>query len=118
VVCKLDNLPELRSGANSRRAERLVTRTAEALRAHLREFDVLARSAEDEFAALLPAPGPAPEDRVTALARAVAEEIAADEELAGGPRASLTFGYAVHPADGVEREALFQRARKVRIRMV
>ena len=118
VICKLDNLPELRSGANSRRAERLVTRTAEALRAHLREFDVLARSAEDEFAALLPAPGPAPEDRVTALARAVAEEIAADEELAGGPRASLTFGYAVHPADGVEREALFQRARKVRIRMV
>jgi len=118
VICKLDNLPELRSGADNRRAERLVTRTAEALRAHLREFDVLARSAEDEFAALLPAPGPSPEDRVTALARAVAEEIAADEELAGGPRASLAFGYAVHPADGADREALFQRARKPRIRMV
>ncbi len=118
VTCKLDNLPELRGAGDGRRAELLVTRTAEALRVHLREFDVLARSADDEFAALLPDPGPAPEDRVTALARAVAEEIAKDEALAGGPRASLAFGYAVHPADGAEGEALLSRARKPRIRMV
>ena len=67
---------------------------------------MLARTGEDEFVALLPDPGPAPEDRVTALARAVAEEIAKDESLAGGTRASLAFGYAVHPADGADREAL------------
>jgi GGDEF domain-containing protein len=118
VSCKLDNLHELRSGADARRAELLVTRSAETLRAHLRGFDVLARTAEDEFVALLPDPGPAPEDRITALARAVAEEIAKDESLAGGTRASLAFGYAVHPADGADREALLARARRPRIRMV
>jgi len=118
VSCKLDNLHELRSGADARRAELLVTRSAETLRAHLRGFDVLARTGEDEFVALLPDPGLAPEDRVTALARAVAEEIAKDESLAGGTRASLAFGYAVHPADGADREALLARARRPRIRMV
>ena len=117
VTCKLDNLPELRQG-DQRRAELLVARAADALRTHLREFDVLARTGEDEFAALLPDPGPSPEERVTALARAVAEEIAKDEALAGGPRANLAFGYAVHPAEGSDRDALLARARKPRIRMV
>jgi GAF domain-containing protein len=117
VTCKLDNLPELRQG-DQRRAELLVARAADALRTHLREFDVLARTGEDEFAALLPDPGPSPEERVTALARAVAEEIAKDEALAGGPRANLAFGYAVHPAEGGDRDALLARARKPRIRMV
>jgi GAF domain-containing protein len=117
VSCKLDNLPELRR-ADPRRAELLVARAAEALRIHLREFDVLARGGEDEFQALLPEPGAAPEDRVTTLARAVAEEIAQEEALAGSPRASLAFGYAVPPADGTERDALLERARKPRIRMV
>ena len=117
VTCKLDNLPELRRG-DQRRADLLVARAAEALRTHLREFDVLARTGEDEFSALLPDPGSSPEERVTALARAVAEEIAKDEALAGGPRASLAFGYAVHPAEGADRDALLARARKPRIRMV
>jgi GGDEF domain-containing protein len=79
---------------------------------------VLARTGDDEFTALLPDPGVAPEERVTALARAVAEEIAKDEALAGGARASLAFGYAVHPAEGADRDALLARARKPRIRMV
>jgi diguanylate cyclase (GGDEF)-like protein len=118
VVCKLDNLRELRTGADARRAELLVTRAAETLRTHLRGFDVLTRAGDDEFVALLPDPGPAPDDRVTALARAVAEDIAKDEALAGGTRPSLAFGYAVHPADGSDREALLARARKPRIRMV
>lgn len=118
LTCRLDNLPELRSGADAKRAELLVTRAAEALRTHLREFDVLARVSEEEFAALLPDPGPTPEDRVTALARAVAEEIAKDEALAGGTRPSLAFGYALHPSEGADREALLARARKPRIRMV
>ena len=67
---------------------------------------------------VLPDPGASPEERVTTLARAVAEEIAKDETLAGGPRANLAFGYAVHPAEGADREALLARARKPRIRMV
>jgi hypothetical protein len=48
----------------------------------------------------------------------VAEEIAKDEALAGGTRPSLAFGYALHPSEGADREALLARARKPRIRMV
>jgi diguanylate cyclase (GGDEF)-like protein len=118
VTCKLDNLHELRSGADKRSSDLFVTRTAETLRTHLRGFDVLTRTGEDEFVALLPDPGPAPEERVTALARAVAEEITKDDALAGAGRPSLAFGYAVHPGDGSDREALLARARKPRIRMV
>jgi GAF domain-containing protein len=118
VSCKLDNLHELRTGPDARRAELLVKRAAETLRMHLRGFDVLTRAGEDEFVALLPDPGTAPEDRVTALARAVAEDVAKDESLGGGTRPSLAFGYAVHPADGADRESLLARARKPRIRMV
>ena len=49
-------------------------RVAEALRTHLRDFDVVGRTADGEFLVLLPEPGLEPEDRVAALARAVADD--------------------------------------------
>ena len=118
VTCRLENLEEIRQATDPARAEHLVLRTAEALRAHLRDFDVLARSDDAEFAALLPEPGEAPEERVTALARAVADEIAKDERLNHPVRVALAFGYGVHPAEGRDRETLIARARQPRIRMV
>ncbi|MDX1649361.1 MAG: diguanylate cyclase, partial [Myxococcota bacterium] len=118
VTCRLENLPELRRSGDPARADRLVLRTAEALRARLRDFDVLARSAEDTFAALLPEPGEHPEERVTALARAVADEIAKDERLNEPDRVALAFGYAVHPEEGGTRETLLAKAASPRIRMV
>jgi GGDEF domain-containing protein len=95
-----------------------VQRAAEALRAHLREFDVVARSGDAEFLALLPDPGAAPDERVTALARAVAEEIAREATPEGAPRIGLAFGYAVYDRDGTTREALLARARVTRIQLL
>jgi GGDEF domain-containing protein len=85
---------------------------------HLRDFDVLGRLEENEFAALLPEPGPTPEERITALARAVADEIAKDDRLNHPVRVALAFGYAIHPAEGDGREALLKSAAEPRIRMV
>lgn len=118
VTCRIENLSALRSGPELARGDQVVLRTAEALRAHLRDFDVLARSADDGFSALLPEPGPHPEERVTALARAVADDIAKDEGLNESQRVSLAFGYAVHPDEGESRETLLTRAATARIRMV
>jgi GAF domain-containing protein len=98
--------------------ERVVLRTAEVLRTHLRDFDVLGRLEESAFAALLPEPGPIPEERITALARAVADEIAKDDRLNQPVRVALAFGYAVHPAEGDCRESLLKSAAAPRIRMV
>jgi len=118
VTCRLENLDEIRRATDPARAEHLLLRTSEALRSHLRDFDVLARSDDTEFAALLPEPGEAPEERITALARAVADEIAKDERLNHPVRVALAFGYGVYPIEGRDRETLLARARQPRIRMV
>jgi GAF domain-containing protein len=117
VTCRLENLDDVRR-ADEVRAERLVLRTAEALRAHLRDFDVLARTGDAEFAALLPDPGALPEERVTALARAVADDISKDERLNQPVRAAVAFGYALHPEEARTRVELLARAAKPRIRML
>ena len=118
AACRIENLDEIREAGGVPRAERAVLRTAEALRLHLRDFDVLGRLEENQFAALLPEPGPIPEERITALARAVADEIAKDDGLNHPVRVALAFGYAVHPAEGDDREALLKTASDPRIRMV
>jgi diguanylate cyclase (GGDEF)-like protein len=117
VSCRLETLEEIRR-EDPRRADRLVQSAADALRANLRDFDVVARSGDDEFLVLLPDPGPAPDERITALARAVAESLAHNERLEGTTRAGLAYGYAVHPEDGTDREALLRRTMPPRIRMV
>lgn len=115
--CRIENLDAIRR-AESAAADRAVLRVAEALRSHLRDFDVLGRTGDDEFLVLLPEPGFDPEDRVAALARVVADEIAKDDRVNQPMRLALAFGYAVHPADGTSREELEARARVARIRMV
>ncbi len=118
LVCRMANLDEIRRATDPIRLDRVVRRTAEALRAQLREFDVAARLGESEFGVLLPEPGPAPDERIAELARSIAEDVAKDERLNEGVRIALSFGYAIHPADGEDREALLQRARAARIHML
>ena len=61
----------------------------------------------------MPEPGHEPAERIAALARGVAEEMAAEDE-----EIELVFGYAVHPKDGSDAEALLAAAASPRIRMV
>jgi GGDEF domain-containing protein len=96
----------------------VVDRTAAALRTHLRDFDVAGRTGDAEFAVLLPEPGFSPGDRVLAIARGVADDVAKDEDLNQPRRVALSFGYAVHPAEGADHATLLARARVPRIRMV
>jgi GAF domain-containing protein len=118
AVCRIENLDEVTSAANPIHAKRVVQQTADALRSHLRDFDVLGRTGDGEFTVLMPEPGPAPGERVFELARSVADAISKDEALNAPQRIALAFGYAVHPGDGPERDSLLDRARTPRIRMV
>jgi diguanylate cyclase (GGDEF)-like protein len=117
VSCRIENLAEARR-ADTRRADRVLQRTAEAIRNNAREFDVVARGGDAEFLVLLPDPGPHPEERVAALARQVADEVARDEALATAVRPALAFGYAIYPSEGADRAALLSRTKTARIRMV
>ncbi len=118
AVCRIENLDEIAARANPPLAHRVTLRTADALRAHLRDFDVLGRTAPGEFTVLLPEPGPGAGERVFELARAVADEISKEETLNDPVRVGLAFGYAIHPSDGRDREALIAQASEPRIRMV
>lgn len=118
AVCRVENLDEITRRVSSAHAHRVTQRVADALRAHLRDFDVLGRTAANEFTILLPEPGASTGERVLELARAVADEVAKDEALNEPVRVALAFGYAAHPEDGRDREALLARAAEARIRMV
>jgi diguanylate cyclase (GGDEF)-like protein len=118
ALCRLENLAEIRRALDPAHADRALLRTAEALRARLRDFDVLARVGDAEFAALLPDPGPDAEQHVATLARGVAEELVGDAELNEPVRLALAFGYAVYPDDGADRRSLLAGAWQARIRML
>lgn len=117
AACRVENFDAIRRAAGAS-PDRVAQRVAEALLSHLRDFDVLGRTGDEEFMALLPDPGPAPDERVAALARGVADDIAKDDPLNQPVRVALAFGYALHPADGATRKELEARARVARIRMV
>jgi diguanylate cyclase (GGDEF)-like protein len=118
AICLVENLEEIEQTSGRARSRRVLQRTVEALRAHLRDFDVLGRTGEAEFTILLPDPGFSPGERIFALARAVADDVSKDDALNDPTRIALSFGYAIYPSEGADREALIDRARTPRIRMV
>ncbi len=118
AVCRLENLDEIERAAGITRVRQVVSRSVEALRSHLRDFDVLGRTSKNEFTILLPDPGLSAGDRVFTLARAVADDLSGNEALNAGVRIALGFGYAVYPGDGADRDSLLEKAREPRIRMV
>jgi len=79
---------------------------------------VAGRTGDGEFAILLPEPGFSPAERVSNLARNVADDISKDDALNEPVRVALVFGHAVHPEEGADRESLLERAREPRIRML
>ena len=117
AVARIENLTAIRH-QDEEKAGRVVDALVGALRARARDFDVIGRLGDAEFAVLLPEPGAAPSERVTELARAVADDVSKDEELNHPVRVELVFGYATHPVDGTDRDTLLARASEGRIQMV
>jgi GAF domain-containing protein len=118
ATCTIENWEEIIARTNPAHSHRVVLATASALREALRDFDVLGRPAEDQFQILLPDPGLEAGERISSLARRVADRVCRDAALNDPIRIELTFGYAVHGIDGTEREALEEIAAEPRIRMV
>ena len=118
AVCRVENWPSLAGRGDPVHLRRVIQRMADGLRAAVRGFDVPARTGEAEFTVLMPDPGPAPAEAVSGLARALTETIASDDALNEPERIALSFGYAVHPTNGRERDPLLAAASVPRIRMV
>ena len=118
AVVRVANFAELEAGGDPVKTRRAVHGVVEALRRNAREFDVVTRCENAEFAVLIPEPGHDPAQRVLDLARAVSEDVTRDERMNTPLRIALAFGYAIHGKDGHDAQSLLGRARDPRIHMV
>ncbi|MBW1885323.1 MAG: diguanylate cyclase, partial [Deltaproteobacteria bacterium] len=118
ATCEIENLDEIQEAANAAHVHRVVMGVADALRAKLRDFDVLGRTGTSRFTVLLPEPGHSPDQRIAELARTVADAVSKLDSLNSPCRVALAFGYGVYPSDGSDRESLLACAETARIRMV
>jgi GAF domain-containing protein len=118
AVVRLANFAELEAGGDPVKTRRAVHAVVDALRRSAREFDVLTRCENAEFALLIPEPGHDAAQRVLDLARAVSEDVTRDERVNTPLRVALAFGYAIHGKDGHDAPSLLARARDPRIHMV
>jgi diguanylate cyclase (GGDEF)-like protein len=118
IVCQIENWGRISREADTEQATRIVRHTAEALRRHVRDFDLVARTGDAAFSVMLPDPASPAEETVSKLARNVAEEVSGDDRINTPVRIALAFGFALYPNHGAEREALRKHAALPRIRMV
>jgi len=116
--CDLENIEVIKQTSGEAHTKLVMVKIGEALRSHMRAFDILAQTGDHQFTVLLPDPGEGPEQRLSSLARTVTHEIAKHEELNEPIPLRLAFGYALHPRDGRNRKILLDRAAIPRIRVV
>ena len=118
ATCQIENLEDIQNASNAAQVHRVILGTADALRAKLRDFDVLGRTDPAQFTILLPEPGHSPDQRIAELARSVADQVGKIENLNEPMKVALAFGYAVYPGDGSDHDALISSANNLRIRML
>jgi GAF domain-containing protein len=118
ATCVIENIDEIQREANPAQVHRVILGTADALRAKLRDFDVLGRTDRGGFTILLPDPGIAADQRIAELANAVGDLVCKNENLNTPVRIALAFGYAVYPGDGADPDTLLASASTPRIHLL
>jgi len=113
TVLRADGLEALREPSHSDAADRVALALAQALRATLRDFDVVARPESGVFATLVPEPDGEVPLLLVALYRAAREALDAQGEAARA--LELRLGYAVFPQDGADADAIERVARERRV---
>ena len=115
IRLQIAGLEELLAEQREAEGDRLVLSIAQELRAALRDFDVLARTAPDAFEMLIPEPSEEVASLLGPLARRAHDAIRREPDPTLQERLSLQFGYAVYPEDGRTSKQLQDRARELRI---
>jgi GGDEF domain-containing protein len=115
VRFRVDGLAELLAAPEPGEGERVALSLAQELRAGLREFDVIGRSAPDTFLILVPEPEGDVAALLGPLARRARDAIRREPNPALAESLRLEFGYATFPTDGQTLRALLEAARRTRI---
>ena len=115
VRFRVDGLAELLAAPEPAEGERVTLSLAQELRAGLREFDVIGRTAPDTFLILVPEPEGDVAALLGPLARRARDAIRREPNPALAESLRLEFGYATFPSDGQTLRALLEAARRTRI---
>jgi len=115
VRFRLDGLGDVLAGPDQPDGERLVLSLGQELRAGLREFDIVARTAPDTFLMLIPEPESDVSALLGPLARRVREAIRREPDPSFGNQVRLEFGYALFPGDGQTSRSLLEATRRTRV---
>jgi GGDEF domain-containing protein len=113
ALLRADGLEALREPSQSDLADRAALALSQALRATLRDFDVVARPEPGLFATLVPEPDGEVPLLLVALYRAAREALDSQGEAARA--VELRLGYAVFPQDGADADAIERVARERRV---
>jgi GGDEF domain-containing protein/putative methionine-R-sulfoxide reductase with GAF domain len=113
TLLRADGLEALREPSHTDAAERAALALAQALRATLRDFDVVARPEPNVFATLVPEPDGEVSALLVALYRAAREALDSQGEAARA--LDLRVGYAVFPQDGADADSLERAASERRV---
>ncbi len=116
ALLRIDRLEALREPSHTDAAERVALALAQALRATLRDFDVVARLEPGVFATLIPEPDGEIPPLLVALYRGAREALDAQGDAARA--LDLRLGYALFPVDGADAEALERVARERRVEAI
>jgi diguanylate cyclase (GGDEF)-like protein len=108
LVCDLDGFKQVNDQYGHLEGNRVLRDVGDALRAHCREYDYVARMGGDEFVLLLPG-----NDQTAILSRTeelrhIAWQAGATDSIMG--RVSISIGAAVYPMDGDDADELLAEA--------
>jgi diguanylate cyclase (GGDEF)-like protein len=103
LLMDLDNFKQVNDQLGHLEGDRLLERASRILQANIREMDVVARYAGDEFVVVLPRAGAAVAEEIAARIRRAVTHFAWD---CGHTELGISVGLATYPTDGSDAKRL------------
>ncbi len=106
MICEVQAHVPAGSHSRAGRADWVMKRVAKAIRATLREYDIVARISEGKFGMILPEAEDGKISAIPRIKKAIAAEAEEIRRRARDARVDVKFGHASFPEDGDDHEKL------------
>jgi diguanylate cyclase (GGDEF)-like protein len=106
MICEIQAHMPAGTQSRSGRADWVMKRVAKAIRASLREYDIVARISEGKFGMILPEAEDGKISAIPRIKKAIAAEADEIRRRARDARVEVRFGHASFPEDGDDHEKL------------
>ncbi|HWS16213.1 MAG TPA: diguanylate cyclase [Candidatus Methylomirabilis sp.] len=106
MICEIQAHVPAGPPSRASRGDWVMKRVAKAIRASLREYDIVARISEGKFGMILPEAEDGKISAIPRIKKAIAAEAEEIRRRAKGARVEVRFGHAAFPEDGDDHEKL------------